>query len=217
MIVYLDESGDLGFKFDNPYRKGGSSRYLTLTFLLIPKKLSYLPKRIVKKIYKKRNRKTSNELKGSDLTPSEQIFFANEVVKLLKKHPEIKIFAITVYKKRVASHIRADANKLYNYMVGLALLQRIKKIPQVTFVPDARSIKVRSGNSLVDYLHTEIWFKLNSKTEINNSPQESHKVFNLQFVDYVTHIIWEKYEDRRRKAFNILKSRVGLKELFFPR
>ena len=85
------------------------------------------------------------------------------MVKLLKKHPEIKIFAITVYKKRVATHIRADANKLYNYMVGLALLQRIKKIPHVTFVPDARSIKVRSGNSLVDYLHTEIWFKLNSK------------------------------------------------------
>ena len=32
--VYLDESGDLGWKFDAPYRCGGSSRYLTISAII---------------------------------------------------------------------------------------------------------------------------------------------------------------------------------------
>lgn len=54
MNLYIDESGDLGFTFDKPYRIGGSSRYLTIAFLLVPKELSHLPKRVVKKLYKGR-------------------------------------------------------------------------------------------------------------------------------------------------------------------
>jgi hypothetical protein len=48
MNLYLDESGDLGWKFDKPYRDGGSSRYLTIATLIIPQNLSHLPKRIIK-------------------------------------------------------------------------------------------------------------------------------------------------------------------------
>jgi hypothetical protein len=56
MNVYLDESGDLGWTFDKPYRHGGSSRYLTISVLIVPKDLSHLPKRILKKsINKKRS------------------------------------------------------------------------------------------------------------------------------------------------------------------
>jgi hypothetical protein len=193
MYVFLDESGDLGFTLDQPYREGGSSRYLTISFLLIPKDLLQLPKRIVKKIYNKRKRSAKNELKGADLNESENIFVAKKTVELINKNPQIRIFAITVYKRNVADHIRKDPNKLYNYMVSLALLNRIKKEKEIIFVPDARSIKVQSGNSLVEYLQTELWFRLKSNTTIVNHPQESHKYLNLQFIDFLTHIIWIKY------------------------
>ncbi|WMN84132.1 DUF3800 domain-containing protein [Vibrio parahaemolyticus] len=33
--IYLDESGDLGWTFDSPYRRGGSSRYLTIASLIV--------------------------------------------------------------------------------------------------------------------------------------------------------------------------------------
>lgn len=216
MYVFLDESGDLGFTLNQPYRAGGSSRYLTISFLLIPKDLLQLPKRIVRNIYNKRKRSAKNELKGADLNESENIFVAKKTVELLNENPQIRIFAITVYKKNVADHIREDPNKLYNYMVALALLNRIKKEKEIIFVPDARSIKVQSGNSLVEYLQTELWFKLKAKTTIVNNPQESHKYLNLQFIDFLTHIIWIKYEDRKRKSFNILAQKIGLKHLFFP-
>ncbi|MBW2014488.1 MAG: DUF3800 domain-containing protein [Deltaproteobacteria bacterium] len=217
MNLYLDESGDLGFTFDKPYRYGGSSRHLTIAFLLVPKELSHLPKRIVKKLYQRKKQPTSKELKGPDLIPRDRLFLANKIVNLLDNHPGIEAFAITVYKKNVEDHIRRDANKLYNYMTSLVLLDKIKDKPNITFIPDKRSIKVQSGNSLVDYLQTKLMFEFNSKTIIENEPQESHKVLNLQLVHFITNFIWKKYEDNHYPEYNILKQKVQLTHLFFPR
>jgi hypothetical protein len=215
MNVYVDESGDLGWTLDRPYRRGGSSRYLTITFLLVPPELSHLPKRTVKKLYSKRKKSAKSELKGSELKLAEKIYFANEVIKVLERNPEIEVLAITVRKENVQAHIREDPNKLYNYMISLVLLEKIKNRPVVNFIPDARSIKVKSANTLVDYLQTKLWFEFNSSTIIRNYPQESHKVVNLQFVDCISHIIWSRYEDNETRGFDILRRKVRPVPLFF--
>jgi len=49
--IYIDESGDLGFTFKP--RGKGSSRYLTIACLFVPKELSHLPKKLVRKLYSK--------------------------------------------------------------------------------------------------------------------------------------------------------------------
>jgi len=113
------------------------------------------------------------------------------MVNLLDDHPSIEAFVITVYKKNVEEHIRKDANKLYNYMISLVLLDRIKDKLNITFIPDKRSIKVQNGNSLLDYLQIKLMFELNSKTVIENEPQESHKVLNLQLIQFITNFIWK--------------------------
>jgi len=215
MNIYVDESGDLGWKFDQPYQEGGSSRYLTITCLLVPKNLSQLPKRIVKDFYSKRKRSPRNELKGADLTETEKGNFANKLVELLTENPEIKILSITVNKENVQNHIRQDPNKLYNYMINLILLDNIKDKSKISFIPDKRTIKVESGNSLVDYLQTQLWLVLNVQTTIQNYPQESHTCSNLQFTDWVSHIIGSRFENHKFEAFNILKDKIILKTLFF--
>lgn len=120
MNLYLDESGDLGWKLDKPYQHGGSSRYLTLAMLIIPKNYSPLPKRIMKEIYADRGQSTAVELKGKDLLKKEKKKFVYKVVRLLEQEPSIQISVITVKKENVQTHIRNDANKLYNYMVNFA-------------------------------------------------------------------------------------------------
>ncbi len=72
MNLYLDESGDLSWTFDKPHRAGGSSRYLTIATLIVPKDLSHLPKKIVKEIYLDRKQSTAYELKGKDLSVAEK-------------------------------------------------------------------------------------------------------------------------------------------------
>lgn len=66
--VYLDESGDLGWKFDHPYRNGGSSRYLTIAAILIhPDKRKHL-KRVMKRLYVKTKTPPEQEVKWASLT-----------------------------------------------------------------------------------------------------------------------------------------------------
>ncbi|VEH66653.1 Uncharacterised protein [Rodentibacter pneumotropicus] len=62
--VYLDESGDLGWKFDAPYRQGGSSRYLTIATILIHHDKRHLLKRLMKSLYKKTKRQQTKKSNG---------------------------------------------------------------------------------------------------------------------------------------------------------
>lgn len=215
MNVYVDESGDLGFKFDKPYQKGGSSRYLTIAFLIVPPELSKYSKRVVRSLYNRRRRPTSKELKGSMLNLHDKVFFAERVLTLLKRNRRIKLLAITVNKRKVQKHIRQDANKLYNYMIALSLPEEIKSQAEVLFIPDKRSIKVKSGNSLVDYLQIKLWFEYRSKVRLIGNPRESHQELNLQFVDFISNIVWNRYENRDKIIFNMLAGKIKLTELFF--
>ncbi|MBI9078237.1 MAG: DUF3800 domain-containing protein [Pseudodesulfovibrio sp.] len=215
MIVHLDESGDLGWKFDAPYRQGGSSRYLTIAMTICPKAKKDLPKRMIIKLRKKLKIAKDKELKASDLSNRDRTDFAMKTVTLLEKHQDIKIAAITVKKENVMEHIRNDPNKLYNFMIRLILLDHIKMHPVVDFVPDKRAIKVASGNSLADYLQTELWMKENAQTKITDLPQESHMNRNLQFADFMANFIWRKYELNHSGAFNKLRTHIDNRSLYF--
>ena len=213
--IYLDESGDLGWTFDKMYRYGGSSRFLTIAFVICPANKKNLLTRIVKNVYQKCKQDFSFEIKGSSLNNLYKSYIAKQLAQLLSKHSDIQIGAITVKKINVLSHIRQDANKLYNYMLRLSLLEIISNEPTVSLIRDNRSIKVKSGNSLVDYLQTELWFELHSKTQINDIPSNSKQVRNLILADWINNIIWGYYEDNNVTPYNILKSVIREKHLFF--
>jgi len=215
MNVYLDESGDLGWSLNKPYRNGGSSRYLTIAALIIPKNLAYLPKRIIRKIYRAEGLPSNEEIKGQFLGRDEAKKFAQKVVRLLEREPSITISVITVKKENVQPHIRSDANKLYNYMVNFAILQEIRECPIVDFIPDPRTIKVASGNSLVDYLKTKLWFELNSATVIKHIPVESKKNLTLQFIDFIAHVVWSRYENSEYDPYRLLRPFITERHLFF--
>ncbi|MBF0330240.1 MAG: DUF3800 domain-containing protein [Nitrospirae bacterium] len=215
MHIYLDESGDLGWKFDAPYRKGGSSRYLVLAFLFLPIEHKHKPRNIIRELYSVHKWKT--EKKASYATLNQKTFFCNRVVTLLKTHPDIKIDAIIAYKEKVQIHIRNDSNKLYNYMSGLVIPNYIGMKEKVSFIPDQRSVKVKSGNSLADYLQIKIWFDHDLKTTIKCIPCESHFNYNLQFTDWIAHCIWTHFEDSSSKPFNILEPHINVRRLYFPK
>ena len=215
MNVYLDESGDLGWSLDKPYRNGGSSRYLTIAALIIPKIISHLPKRLIRKTYKGKKQSSDIEIKGQYLSKEETDRFIRKVIHLLEREPSITISVISVKKENVQHHIRSDANKLYNYMVNFAILQEIRECPSVDFIPDPRTIKVASGNSLVDYLKTKLWFELNSATVIKHIPIESKRNLTLQFIDFIAHVVWSRYENNEYDSYRLLRPYITERHLFF--
>jgi len=216
VIIYLDESGDLGWKFDAPYRRGGSSRHITIASLVVSPSKKHLPKRLIKKLYTKFKWPTGVEKKWADMSLAERIWFAERASELKTNyHNDIRYISITVKKENVQSHIRTDANKLYNYMIGLSLLREMSQHDTVTFVPDPRSIKVESGNSLHDYLQTQLWFEKDTATTLITEPYDSASNRNVQFADMLSGIVQGHFEDGNSQPWAKLRNNISYKTLFF--
>lgn len=216
ILIYLDEIGDLGWSFDKPYRRGGSSRHLTIASLIVSPSAKHLPKRALKKLYQKHGWNPKIEKKWADMNSVERGDFANRALQLIEKHGDIiRYLAITVRKENVPIHIRADANKLYNYMIALLLLNEMSKYDAVTFIPDPRTIKVESGNSLHDYLQTELWFRKLVKTRLNTQPCDSAASANLQFTDMLSGIMQSHFEDANSQWWRKLAAKISSFTLFF--
>lgn len=171
--------------------------------------------RIVRKVYDRTKCDPKVELKGSSIKDEDKCFFAELVQKTVSMNPDIVIGSITVNKSKVKNHIRQDANKLYNYMIRLAVLPKVEGEPIVNLIRDNKSIKVKSGNSLIDYLQTEMWFELGSHTKLVDIPSDSKCVKNLVFIDWINNLIWGKYEYGKNKPYDIIKNVITSNKLFF--
>jgi len=215
-VIYLDESGDLGFTFAAPYRDGGSSRHLTLAAAVCPDGSQKYLKRFISDFYKDRGVAAGSELKWVDLDAAGRLDFAKRAARMVRTRGVLAVHSMTVYKQRVLPHIQADPNKLYNYMVALMLLPVMKKFDEVCFVPDARSIKVKSGNSLHDYLQTKLWFDEGVLTKLETNPSDSEKSRPLHFVDYVCGVFQSFHEDRQADARDALAPVTNCRKLYFP-
>ncbi len=214
--IYLDESGDLGWKFDRPYRSGGSSRYLTIASLVVASSKKHHPKRLIKKLYTKFNWQRNIEKKWSDMNASERNYFAFKAASLSNKYAnDIRYLSITVRKDHVQPHIRSDGNKLYNYMIGLSLLDEMSRHKNITFMPDPRCIKIASGNSLHDYLQTQLWFDKQVPTFLNTHSIDSSSNLNIQFADMLSGIVQNHFEDGNSEFWSLLRNRISYKTLFF--
>ena len=213
--VYLDESGDLGFKFDAPYRQGGSSRHLTMAFIVIPDAKKNLLKRVVKRVYERFDIAVGTEIKGSLLTVAQKNYIARQLTALVLKNPDILISAITVKKENVATHIRQDSNLLYNYMMRRSVIDYIKTHANVNLIRDNKSVKIASGNTLVNYLQTTLWFDCMATTVLKDLPSDSKSVRGLFLVDWINSIVFHHYENANSSPFTIMLPVIKNKQLFF--
>lgn len=100
-------------------------------------------------------------------------------------------------------------------MISLVIPEYVMLEKEFELVPDERSIKVKSQNSLKDYLQTKLWFEKNCSATIKYHPLSSDQNYTLQFVDWIVHCIWEKYEDGQELYFNELKHLIKIRNLFF--
>lgn len=214
-FIYLDESGDLGWTFTAPYRSGGSSRYLTISAVCVPAEKTHVPKRVVKDLFRKYKWSPTKEHKWSGMASSARKDFAVAVKQMCEDNPDILLFAIVVKKQNVMLHIRKDGNKLYNYMIKLALLDRMATFDVVTLVPDPRNVKVQSGNSLHDYLQTELWFTKKAITKLVSAPTDSKNCLGLQFADMLSGAVQMRYEDNDATLLQIIGPKILISPLFF--
>lgn len=100
-------------------------------------------------------------------------------------------------------------------MISLVLPDYLRTLSEATLHPDERGIKVKSGNSLEDFLQIKFWFDLGSNCAITVKPLLSEHHYNIQFIDWVTHCMWLKYERNNIRLHSKLVGKANFRELFF--
>ena len=56
---------------------------------------------------------------------------------------------------------------------------------------------------------------MDSKAKLVDIPSDSKKVQNFIFIDWMNNLIWGNYEDKNSEPYEILKSVIDSKKLFF--
>jgi hypothetical protein len=206
MYVYLDESGDLGFE-------QRSTRYFTIAFVIVEDPIPF--RRCVKAV-KIRNRIPRGvELKGNTTRKVIKEDLLNRFLQL-----DMEVHAITVKKENVEPKLRRDTNILYNYTVGLSLVERILQEPtgiRVVITVDRRITSITSGFKFNEYLKYKIWYE-KERQDINLEIYhlDSHETYALQGIDVICNSIFRKYNSNNYDLFNILQDKVKSdRRLFF--
>lgn len=214
-LFFVDESGDLGWSLELPYGRGGSSKTLVIAALSLPAREQHRVERLMKDLCRASRWDYRREKKWIHAPLKAKLHFAREAASLAATLPQIRYHAIFVNKSEVPPHLREDGNKLYSFMVRLLLADEMSKHRFVEFVPDARSVKLGSDNSLHDYLSTWLGCDLGVPTSLRTSPTESHRNKGLQFTDMLAGVVHSHLEFSRSECFEMLSPHFRLLRLTF--
>lgn len=194
MIIYLDESGDLGFS-------PGSSNYFVITFIATKDKTPL--KRAVRKVKNKYQLPYSFELKGNTTPPKIKEELLKRIASL-----DIDISTIVMNKAKVTPRLRQDTNILYNYVLGLIVVPYICKQSLVTIVVDRRVVSVTSGFKLDEYLAYKVWYENLAEVLMQIQHEDSKWTLSLQAADVVCNSIFRKYESGDERFYNLIRGKI---------
>lgn len=210
MIIFLDESGDLGFNF----RKRKTTKKFIITLLVCN---SYTVRReftkaVRRTLRNKLNRKRKSfrhvtELKGTDTAIDiKKYFFRN-----IKKN-NWGVYTLTLNKIRVEHHLRTRTGKkkLYNFLARFLLekLDLSKAQSNVELIVDRCKNKeeVRDFNQ---YLANQLEALLPLNTNLNISHLTSQESAGLQAVDMFSWGIFRKYENNDNEWYDVYRHKVS--------
>ncbi len=218
MFVFLDESGDLGFDWDN---KPNTSLYFTVTILIChdigaADKVRHAAKRTLKnKLHHNKSKRKDKELKGVSTTIEIKKYF-------YKQLPEEgwDIYSVTLNKKRVVDHLKTKSGKkkLYNFLARFIIEKTpIKKsVKNINLVLDKckNKAEIKDFNQ---YIENQIGAMLPLDTRLNITHESSAENHCLQSVDLFCWGIARKYKDEDFIWYNVFKDRVKYDKMYLPK
>ncbi len=219
MFIFLDESGDLGFDFQNKK----SSRYFAITLLVchsVSDLFSF--KSAVKKTLREKFNFSKTkcpvlELKGSGTHISIKKYFYDQLGKLSGKNWNIYTIVLDKALLLNSLHEAPEAHRLYNLLskeiLGSIDYSMIENNVHLV-VDKCKGSKER--NIFDNYLkmHLESALPLNKK--FNISHENSHENPALQAVDLFCHGIMRKYGDMDLTWYSEFSDRIQV-EMTWPK
>lgn len=206
--IFLDESGDLGFKKT-------SSRWFLFTIAMVPTSRSL--ERVVKKVWRplKKKHKKLGELHAyhaDDVTRARMLKKLNEIA-------DLKVLCIILNKKKVYVDLQNQKNYLYNYTANILIDRlhssgKLKDGESIHLYIDRKDTKKRLRENFTQYLMTSMANRRKEKfsVELHNSYENK----SLQAVDFISWAIFRKYERGDYEFYEMIKSKITDEKLLFP-
>ncbi|MFQ6035824.1 MAG: DUF3800 domain-containing protein [Sedimentisphaerales bacterium] len=217
MIIYLDESGDLGFDFT----KQKTTKKFAITLLVCQsqntaKEFQKAVRNTLKKKLNKRKtkRRTKTELKGTKTTVQIKKYFFRKL-----KRSDWEIYTVVLNKKRVHPELQTKTGKkkLYNFLARFIL----EKLPLRTIFTNVRLVidksknreEIRDFNQYMEN-HLQALLPLNTGFDVDHLSSENNA--GLQAVDLFCWGIFRKWEFRDYEWYNIYRSKIKYETEFLP-
>lgn len=185
--LFVDESGNLGTK----------DRYFVLA-MLAPQR----SKRIINFMRKFCARHNLTEIKASKLSvPRKQ-----EIFNKLCSANDYVISYIVVDKWHIDNKkLFEDKNVLYNYLFSFLVKKTIKSTQvDLNFLLDNHSTKVKSINSLADYIKLKAYTQFGCQHNIDLAYTDSKNSKIVQAADVIANAIWAHYNYGSSHFYNML-------------
>ncbi|MBN2754019.1 MAG: DUF3800 domain-containing protein [Candidatus Goldbacteria bacterium] len=212
--LYLDESGDLGFDFVNKK----PSKFLTLTILSVigvdnNRKLINTVKRTIKKKVNIRKPSRITELKASNAPKEVVEYFLRKLNDI-----EIRVYSLTLNKKRLYSHLSQDKDRVYNYIARLVVdkVELKEGLGCLEFIVDKSKNKKEIGD-FDSYIKRQMQGRVDpEKTRLIIKHEDSCVVQGLQAADAISWAIFRKYERKDGYWIRIIKSIICYEDMYLP-
>ena len=212
MLVYLDESGDLGFNFS----KLKTSQYFVIALLVVydmksNKKIEKAVQRTLKnKIRKKKRKANTIELKGSKTSFKVKEYFYRQI-----KDCKFEIYSIVLNKKRVYPELRRNKERLYNYLARLILGKcPLKKVQTRLILKVDRSKAKKEQGAFDRYLIFQIQAILSPKIPLEIYHIDSKESKGVQAMDMFIWGIFRKYENSDLEWYRVFREKVKFETVF---
>lgn len=213
IYVYLDESWDLGFDFENKT----PSDFFTITIViikdiqsnrLIKKEIETVIKR---KLNIKKSKRKIDEIKWSRTNLSIKKYLYERV-----SDYDFDIYSITFNKRNVKDTLIRNKARLYNYFVKLLIDQVNLEFVnnRLTIVLDKSKNKeqIKECN---DYLIRNIESKVSLDIDIDILHEDSTVIKQLQLADVFCYWFFEKYNKNNTDWLDVYNEKVKFDELYF--
>lgn len=212
MFLYLDESGDLGFDFENK----NPSRYFVVTLLQshTHKPIKNAVTRTLRRTNKLLKKEPLPELKGANIKLRQKLYFYQQLSNCQDWH----LYTAILDKKRLLLNTGKPENKdrLYNIIAHTALEQIVfpKNVDFINLIVDRSKSKTEIqlfNNYIKQHLETQVPLK----TTINITHEFSHSNAGLQAVDLFCWGISRKYEHHDTSWYDVFSKNIQPEEVIY--
>lgn len=209
MIIFLDESGDLGFDFSKPK----TSKKFVITLLVCDNAETNVGFRkavrrtLKKKMNHRHNGRVAQELKGIGTTHAVKNYFYRNL-----PAAGWQLYSVILNKERVYDNLQKphSKKKLYNFLARF-ILEKVdlgNSAPAVTLIMDRckNREEIRDFNN---YVANQLEALLPLNVPLNIYHERSHENVGLQAVDLFCWGIFRKYESGDTEWYDIFRKSVA--------